>query len=252
MQWWQRDVQKCVMHLQSCCFVVIWTYMYDSLAFLIAVTIIFVKAPWYCTVSIYKRMVDFGFNLFDGVLQVHKLFALLNLSHAYVTTLGRLVGVVALKEVSRDHADSRAIFLWPWKMVSLSVCYLFYQPMDEKIKTWPLRFPTKENPNMEKALFDWPIVLQYDVKAKYWLNSRKLFGHEVSSAKHLLNQPKAMRVCICSMYQSNHYISVCLLFLFCLRVFIKRSYKNRSIRIVTLTYCMRYATSNFMKIPESL
>ena len=39
--------------------------------------------------------------------------------------------------------------------------------MDEKIKTWPVRFPAKENPNMEKALFDWPIVLQYDVKAKY-------------------------------------------------------------------------------------
>ena len=37
-------------------------------------------------------------------------------------------------------------------------CYLFYQPMDEKIKTWPLRFPAKENPNMEKALVDWPIV----------------------------------------------------------------------------------------------
>ena len=52
-------------------------------------------------------------------------------------------------------------------MVSVSVRFLFYQPMDEKIKTWPLRFPTKENPNMEKALFDWPIVLQYDVKAKY-------------------------------------------------------------------------------------
>ena len=187
--------------------------------------------------------------LFDGVLQVHKLFALLNLSHAYVTTLGRLVGVVALKEVRRDHADSRVIFLWPWKMVLLSVWYLFYQPMDEKIKTWPLRFPAKENPNMEKAFFDWPIVLQYDVKAKYWLNSRKFFGHEVSSAKLSLNQPKAMRVCICSMYQSNHYISVCLLFLFCLRVFIKRSYKNRSIRIVTLTYWLLYATSIYMKSP---
>ena len=44
--------------------------------------------------------------------------------------------------------------------------------MDEKIKTWPLRFPAKENPNMQKALFNWPIVLQYDVKAKYWLISR--------------------------------------------------------------------------------
>ena len=45
--------------------------------------------------------------------------------------------------------------------------------MDKKIKTWSLRFPAKENPNMEKALFDWPIVLQYDVKAKYRLISRK-------------------------------------------------------------------------------
>ena len=38
-------------------------------------------------------------------------------------------------------------------------CYLFYQLMDEKIKTWPLRFLAKENLNMEKALFDWPIVV---------------------------------------------------------------------------------------------
>ena len=47
--------------------------------------------------------------------------------------------------------------------------------MDEKNKTWTLRFPAKENPYMEKALFDWPIVLQYDVKAI----SRKFFRHEV-------------------------------------------------------------------------
>ena len=46
--------------------------------------------------------------------------------------------------------------------------------MDEKIKTWTLRFPAKENPNMEKALFDWPIMLQYDVKMKYRLISRKV------------------------------------------------------------------------------
>ena len=54
-------------------------------------------------------------------------------------------------------------------MVSVTVRYLFYQPIDEKIKTWTLRFPAKENPNMEKALFDWSIVLQYDVKEKYRL-----------------------------------------------------------------------------------
>ena len=61
-------------------------------------------------------------------------------------------------------------------MVTVSVRYLFYQPMDEKIKTWTLRFPAKENPNIEKALFDWPIVLQYDVKGKYRLTSRKFSG----------------------------------------------------------------------------
>ena len=93
-------------------------------------------------------------------------------------------------------------------MVLLSVCYLFYQPMDEKIKTWPLRFPTKENPNMEKALFDWPIVLQYDVKAKYWLNSRKFFGHEFSSAEYSLNQQKPC------MFVSVRYTNQVALFLF--------------------------------------
>ena len=79
------------------------------------------------------------------------------------------------------------------KMVSVSVRYLFYQPMDEKIKTWPLRFPAKENPNMEKALFDWPIVLQYDVKAKYRLISRKFSGMKIFHASvRLTNQnPRA-------------------------------------------------------------
>ena len=43
-----------------------------------------------------------------------------------------------------------------------------------------------------------------------------------------LNQPNTTHVCICLMNQSNCAISVCLLFLFCLRVFISRSYKNRS------------------------
>ena len=50
--------------------------------------------------------------------------------------------------------------------------------MDEKIKTWHFRFPAKETPNMEMALFDWPIVLQYNVKAKYPLISRKFSGRK--------------------------------------------------------------------------
>ena len=61
-------------------------------------------------------------------------------------------------------------------MVSVIVRYLFDQPMDQKIKTWTLRFPAKENPNMQKAVFDGPIVLQYDVKAKKPLISRKFSG----------------------------------------------------------------------------
>ena len=101
--------------------------------------------------------------------------------------------------------------------------------MDKKIKTWSLRFPAKENPNMEKALLDWPIVLQYDVKAKYRLISRKFLDVKFFSPERSLNQPKAARVCIHSINQSNRSISVRLLFLFCSRVFISRSYENCSI-----------------------
>ena len=77
-----------------------------------------------------------------------------------------------------------AIFAWPWKTVLRSVRYLFYQTGDEKIKTWTLRFPAKESPDTEKALFDWPVALQYDVKAMYRFLERSL------------HQPKATRVCI--------------------------------------------------------
>ena len=112
-------------------------------------------------------------------------------------------------------------------MASVSVRCLFYQPVDEKIKTWPLRFPAKENSNKEKALFDWPIMLQYDVKAKYRFLKSSL-GHEVFSPERSLNQPKSTGVFISSISPSNRSISVRLLFLFCSRVFISRSHENRS------------------------
>ena len=113
-------------------------------------------------------------------------------------------------------------------MVSVSVRYLFYQPMDVKVKSWTLHFHAKENPNMVKALFNWPIVLQYRVKAKYWLISRKFSGMKFFSPKHSPNQPKATQVCIRSINRSNSSISIRLLFLFSLRIFISRSYKNCS------------------------
>ena len=62
--------------------------------------------------------------------------------------------------------------------------------MDDKIKTWTLRFPTKENPNMEKALFDWPVVLQYDLKVKYWLISRKFLDIKFFHPSVRLNSQK--------------------------------------------------------------
>ena len=123
----------------------------------------------------------------------------------------------------------RAIFEWPWKMVSVSVRYCFISQWMKRSKHRLFVFPPKKTLIMEKALFDWPIVLQYDVKAKYRLISRKFFGHWVFSAERSLKQPKATRVCIRSINQSKRSISVRFLCLFCSRVFISRSYENRSI-----------------------
>ena len=83
------------------------------------------------------------------------------------------------------------------------VRYLFYQAIDEKIKTWTLRFPAKGSS---------------------------------------LNQPKPTSVCIRSTNLSNHSISARLLFLrlFCSRVFISRSYENGSIRPATVPGRDRY------------
>ena len=50
----------------------------------------------------------------------------------------------------------------------------------------------------------------------------------IFSPERSLNQPKATRVGVRSISQSNRSISVRFLFLFCSRLFISRSYKNRS------------------------
>ena len=90
-------------------------------------------------------------------------------------------------------------------MFWVSVRYLFYQSMGEKIKTWTLRFPAKEYANMEKVLFDWPIVLQSDAIAKYRLVSRKFSGMKFfHPSVRLTNQNP--RVCIRSTNQSYRSI----------------------------------------------
>ena len=94
-------------------------------------------------------------------------------------------------------------------------CCPFFLTLNEKIKAWSVRFPAKENPNIEKALFDWTIVLQYDVKAKYLLISRKFSGIKFfQSPERSLNQPKPTRAYIRSINQSNCSISIRLLFCF--------------------------------------
>ena len=53
-----------------------------------------------------------------------------------------LLGNIVPTKVWKDQV--RVIFVWPWNMVSVSVSYLFYQPIDEKFKTWTLHFLPKK------------------------------------------------------------------------------------------------------------
>ena len=89
-------------------------------------------------------------------------------------------------------------------------------------------FSRQRNPNVEKALFDKPIVLQYGVKTKYRLIQSGKFSGMKFFQPSVRWQSKATRVCIRSIKQSNRSLSVCLLFLLCSRFFILRSYENRS------------------------
>lgn len=41
-----------------------------------------------------------------SILKVHSLFSMIGINHAYVTHIGKLVGVVALKEVIYRYSDS--------------------------------------------------------------------------------------------------------------------------------------------------
>ena len=73
---------------------------------------------------------------------------------------------------------------------------------------------------MEKVLFDWPIVLQYDVKAKYRLISRKFSGMKFFHPSVRLTNQNPRPFCVRSINQSNRSISVRLFFLLCSRVWI--------------------------------
>ena len=133
-------------------------------------------------------------------------------------------------EEDEDIVDNRAIFVWRWKMVSVSVCYLFYRPMDEKTKHGLFIFPPK------KTLI-WGRYCWLTIRVAAWRQSevsvdfQKVLRHDIFSPERSLdhnNPPKATHVCIRWINQSNRSISVRLLFLFCSPVFISRSCENRS------------------------
>ena len=100
-------------------------------------------------------------------------------------------------------------------MVSVSVRYWFYQPMDEKIKTYSLCFPAKENPNMEKALFVWPIVLQHDVKAKYRLISRKFSAVSVRLTNQIALFPFVCCFCFVRAFSFQGHTKIALVKIMC-------------------------------------
>ena len=99
------------------------------------------------------------------------------------------------------------------KWFRLSVRYLFYQ-------------------RSKHGLFVFPNACGEDTVRL--AKNRKKKKNRVFSPEHSLNQPKATSVCILSTNQSNRSISVCSLFLFCSRVFISRSYENRSQKTVNV------------------
>ena len=121
-----------------------------------------------------------------------------------------------------------------------------------KIKTWTLRSLVKENPNIQKTLFDWPIVLQYDVKAKYQLISGKFSDMKVLiSPERLLNQPKAIPVCIRSINHSNRSIyfrwMFCFVLVFSFQGHTKIALKNCKY-IYRRCYSFQGATSRYLLI----
>ena len=87
----------------------------------------------------------------------------------------------------------RAIFLWPWKTVSVSVRYLFYQPVDGKIKAWTLRFLAKEKPNMRKHCSIGQSFCSMTSKRSigWFLENSQAYNYEVFSRRVRLTNQKS-------------------------------------------------------------
>ena len=108
-------------------------------------------------------------------------------------------------------------------LTSVSVRYLSYQPMDEEIKTWLLRFPAKETLIWRRHSSIGQSCCSMTSKRSigWFLESSRDWSFFHPSVR--FNQPKVTRVCT-----NQIAVSTRLLFLFCSRVFISRSYENCS------------------------
>ena len=102
----------------------------------------------------------------------------------------------------------RAMLVSPWKMVSVSVRCLFYQPMDENIKTWTLRFPPPKKTLIWRrhcSIGQSCCSMTSKRRVGWFLESSRPWSF---SAERSPNQSKATRLCIRSINQSNRSISV--------------------------------------------
>ena len=139
--------------------------------------------------------------------------------------VGYSSGSVRAKEQCSILLVLREIFVWPWKMVSLSICYLFYQSVDETIKTWTLRFPAKENDSIDQSCCSLTSKRSIDwfLESSWW-----------------------------SVRSSNRSISVRLLFYSRVFMATSTSYENRSNRaLCKQANAGRFLTSNISLSPPA-
>ena len=116
-------------------------------------------------------------------------------------------GIISKVSICNSHI--RAIFVWPWNVVSVSVRYLFISQWMNRSKHGLLVFLPKKTVIWRKHKFDWAIMLQNNVKATYWFISWKVFGHEVFSVERSLSGAFAPFVSIWQTNQSTLFLFIC-------------------------------------------
>lgn len=109
--------------LKASCFslvynrITLWTNSIQRLiASLILLDILLLILWSNCLMSI-EQIDPAPFQLVEhtSLIKVHSLFSMLQLNHTYVTSIGKLVGVVALKDVSKDMT-----WMLPWEWLPAS------------------------------------------------------------------------------------------------------------------------------------